>query len=207
MIKAQFIPAILLTLLLTVFTGFVFPLVVWALGQIAFPYQANGSLLEKDGKKVGSEIIGQNFSSARYFHPRPSAAGAGYDPLISGGTNLGPTSKKLFEGIADDPSTTEVDETYQGVAGLAKAYREENGLAADVLLPVDAVTRSSSGLDPHISLQNAQLQKNRVARERALPVEQVEALIAQASKERFLGIFGEKTVNVLELNLALDAKK
>ncbi len=204
MIRSQFYPAISLTLLFTVLTGLVFPGVIWALGQLLFPYQANGSLVVKDGKVLGSEIIGQNFSSPRYFHPRPSAAGSGYDPLSSSGTNLGPTSKKLIAGIEDDASTADTDESYAGVKQLVLAYRLENGLGKDVLVPVDAVTRSASGLDPHISPQNARLQAGRIAHERALSIDKVLSLVNEHTSGRFLGIFGEPRVNVLMLNLALD---
>lgn len=204
MIKAQFLPAILLTLAFTILTGVVFPVIMWGVAQLGLSHQANGSLLFKGDKLIGSELIGQNFTSPRYFHPRPSAAGAGYDPLSSSGTNLGPTSKKLFDGIQDDPSTKDVDESYQGVSALAKTYREENGLSSGEQLPADSVTRSASGLDPHISPRNAQLQLNRVARERGIDPGSVQRLIEQNTESRFLGIFGEPRVNVLLLNLALD---
>lgn len=204
MIKAQIYPAIAVTLLYTLLTGLLFPLAIWAIAQVAFPYQANGSFVEKDGKIVGSELIGQNFAAARYFHPRPSAAGSGYDAMSSSGTNLGPTSKKLFSGIANDPSTPDVDESYAGVGDLAKAYRQENNLPTSTMLPVDAVTRSASGLDPHITPQNARLQAARVAREQNLDLAKVMALIDSNTEDRFLGLFGEPRVNVLKLNLALE---
>lgn len=204
MIAKQFYPAILLTMIFAVFTGIVFPLLVWGLGQTLFPYQANGSLTTKEGKNIGSEIIGQAFHSARYFHSRPSAAGGGYDPLGSGGTNLGPTSQKLFSGFADDPQTANTDESYQGVTTLAKVYRETNGLAVNTPLPTDAVTRSGSGLDPHISPLNARLQTARVARERGMAITEVEVLVKETTENRFLTLFGEPRVNVLRLNLALD---
>ncbi len=188
----------------TLSAGFLFPAVIWGFGQILFSYQANGSLIKEGNKIIGSEIIGQQFVSPKYFHPRPSAAGSGYDPLGSSGTNLGPTSKKLIVGFPDDPETPDTDESYLGVQGLAKAYREENGLKEDHLVPVDAVTRSGSGLDPHISPQNALLQASRVARERGIDIETVNELIKQSTAGRFLGLFGETRVNVLSLNLALD---
>ena len=205
MIKEQITPSIILTLLFIAVAGICFPVVIWGIAQIVLPYQANGSLIVKDEQLVGSTLIGQSFTSPKYFHSRPSAAGAGYDPLSSSGSNLGPTSKKLFDGIPDDPKTTNVDESYPGVDARAQAYRKENGLLSDSKVPVDAVTRSSSGLDPHISLQNAKLQSARVAQARGLQTEQVEALLREISESRFLGIFGEPRVNVLKLNLALDS--
>ena len=145
-------PAILLTLFFVAVTGIAFPVVVWAVGRVAFPSQAEGSLLrDAQGKVIGSTLIGQSFSKPAYFHPRPSAAGSGYDAANSSGTNLGPTSDKLINGIKDDPATKDVDESYPGIRDLAQAYRAENGLAADAVLPADTVTRSGSGLDPDIS--------------------------------------------------------
>jgi K+-transporting ATPase ATPase C chain len=205
MIAKQMTIAILLTVVLSVLTGAIFPLLVWMFAQLFFPYQANGSFIKQNNVIVGSELIGQKFSSARYFHPRPSAAGSGYDSMSSGGTNLGPTSKKLFSGLPDDPSTNNVDESFLGIASLAKRYREENGLNLDTVLPADAVTHSASGLDPHISPQNALLQAGRVARERGLSREEVKVLIEAMVEQRFLGIIGEPRVNVLKLNLTLDA--
>src|SRR5579862_2232754 len=153
-------PAIMLTLFFIVAMGIAFPVLIWGISKVAFPHQAGGSLI-KDGKGnvIGSEIIGQNFTKPEYFHPRPSAAGNGYDAANSSGTNLGPTSDKLINGIhkktadgKDDPGN------FDGIVDLAKAYRDENGLAADAVLPADAVTRSASGLDPDISPANANLQ-------------------------------------------------
>lgn len=166
-----------------------FPLAVWAGGQLLFPRRANGSLIvDAAGTVRGSALLAQGFTGAGYFHPRPSAAGAGYDGVSSGGTNLGPTSRKLADAIA---------------AAVA-AYRAENGLGDTEPVPADAVTSSGSGLDPHISIANAGLQVPRVARERRLPPESVRALIKQHTDERDLGILGEPGVNVLRLNLALD---
>ena len=198
-------PAILLTAFFVVLTGLLFPGVIWALGQAIFPHQANGSLLrDAPDNVIGSELIGQNFTKPEYFHPRPSAAGNGYDGANSSGTNLGPTSDKLIHGLEDDPATKDVDETYLGFNDLAKAYREENGLPEDTALPADAATRSGSGLDPDISIGNAELQVERVARSRHWSAERVRQVLAQNQHERLLGIFGEPRVNVLQLNLALD---
>jgi len=198
-------PAILLTLFFVVVTGFAFPGVLWAIGQAAFPDAANGSLIrDAQGNVIGSSLLGQSFERPEYFHPRPSAAGAGYDAANSSGTNLGPTSDKLINGIDDDPSTKDADETYLGFTDLAKAYREENGLTPDAVLPADAVTRSASGLDPHISPDNAALQVARVAKARNLSVERVRQLVAEHQDGRILGFIGEPRVHVLALNLALD---
>jgi len=167
----------------------VYPVVVWALAQTLFPAAANGSLLERDGHTVGSRLLGQNFSSPRYFHTRPSAAGTGYDAAASGGSNLGPISHKLLD----------------AVAGRAKAYRRVNGLAGDAIVPADAVTSSGSGLDPHISPANAALQLPRVARERGVSEEVVRNLVTKHTDRSDLGFLGKPGVNVLELDLALDA--
>ena len=153
------------------------------------------------GKVVGSEIIAQGFSKPEYFHPRPSAAGSGYDATNSGATNLGPTSDKLFNGVHDpkDPSND-----FDGVKDLAAKYRTENGLAADADVPVDAVTRSASGLDPDISIANAEIQAPRIAKARGLSADSVKKLISEHTASGFVGIDGEAHVNVLEINLALD---
>jgi K+-transporting ATPase ATPase C chain len=198
-------PAIVLTVFFVLLTGFAFPGVVWAFGHGLFPKQASGSLVRDNlSKVVGSSLIGQNFTKPEYFHPRPSAAGSGYDAANSGGTNLGPTSNKLVNGIEDDPATKDVDETYLGFDDLAKAYRKENGLAVGATVPADAATRSASGLDPDISPANAHLQVARVAKARGLGAERVKALVESHTRQRTLGLFGEPRVNVLELNLALD---
>jgi K+-transporting ATPase ATPase C chain len=192
-------------LALTVFCSFLFPAVITGLAQAIFPQQANGSLIKQDGRIVGSELIGQTFSSPGYFHSRPSAAGSGYDGSASSGTNLGPTSEKLINGIhkklengADDPGN------YDGIRDLATAYREENGLPESAPVPPDAVNRSASGLDPHISPANAALQATRVAKARGIPVEVVLRVIHENTQGRQLGFLGEPRVNVLMLNLALD---
>ncbi len=181
--------AIVATLLFAIVLCGFYPVVIWGLAQLLFPHQANGSLIEKSGAIVGSEYIGQNFTLPKYFHPRPSAAGAnGYDATSSGGSNLGPTSQKLMDAIKTRVQT----------------YRTENALATDVLIPADAVTGSGSGLDPHISLKNAFLQAQRVATARDLDIQVVKEEIKKATTMPFLGILGEPSVNVLKLNLALD---
>jgi potassium-transporting ATPase KdpC subunit len=201
-------PAILLTAFFVIVTGLIFPGFLWAVGQTVFPGQANGSLIrDASGHLVGSALIGQSFSKPEYFHARPSAAGAGYDAANSSGTNLGPTSDKLINGIKDDPATKDVDETYLGFGDLAKAYRKENGLAPDAVIPADAATRSGSGLDPDISAGNAELQVARVAKARHLPEARVRQLVLDHEEGRLLGIIGEPRVNVLLLNLALDQLK
>lgn len=165
-----------------------YPLAAWLLGQGLCPARANGSLVVRDGVVVGSTLIGQSFSSPAYFHPRPSAAGQGYDGLRSGGTNLGPLSKDLVE----------------TVLGRIAEYRAENGLTAAVPVPVDAVTASGSGLDPHISPENARLQAPRVSRVRGLAETAVLARIETCTEGRTLGILGDPRVNIIRLNLALD---
>jgi K+-transporting ATPase ATPase C chain len=201
-------PAILLTIFFVLVTGLLFPGVIWAIGQTVFPHQANGSLIrDAQGNLVGSALVGQSFTRREYFHPRPSAAGAGYDAANSSGTNLGPTSDRLIHGIKDDPATKDVDETYLGFADLAKLYREESGLAPDALIPADAATRSGSGLDPEISAANAELQVARVAKARNLPESRVRQLVVEHEGGRLLGVLGEPRVNVLLLNLALDRLK
>ncbi len=203
MIK-QLRPALLSVLVLTVLTGLIFPLFITAIAHIAFPHQAKGSLVTQNGKVVGSELIGQNFTAPGYFHPRPSAAGSGYDGANSSGTNLGPTSSKLIKGIEDDPATKDTDESYSGIPQLAAAYRKENNLTSSTRLPADAVTRSASGLDPHISPANATLQAARVAKARGMGVDAVKQLVAQSTEGRQFGILGEPRVNVFRLNRALD---
>ncbi len=183
----------------------VYPLIVWGLGQTIFPKQANGSLVTNSaGTVVGSRLIGQTFTLPKYFHPRPSAAGNGYDPTQTGGTNLGPTSDKLFNGVHNQSNPAN---NFDGVVDLVKAYRAENNLAADAPVPADAVTRSASGCDPHISLANALLQAPRVAKARNLLLDQVKTVIDQNTEGPDLGFLGEKGVNVLTLNLALDEMK
>jgi K+-transporting ATPase ATPase C chain len=199
----QLRPALLSVVVLIFLTGVVFPLGLAALAFPLFPRQAGGSLIVRD-RIVGSELIGQEFTGPGYFHPRPSAAGHGYDAAASGGTNLGPANPKLRDGAKDDPATSDVDESFAGVRELAESYRIRNGLAPDAIVPVDAVTRSGSGLDPHISVANAALQVARVARARGLSEETVRRLVADHTRGRQLGILGEPRVAVLPLNLALD---
>lgn len=173
----------------------VYPLIVYGAGQLLFPHQANGSLLtDKSGAVRGSALLAQNFNGAQYFHPRPSAAGAnGYDATSSGGSNLGPTSSNLLAAVA------------QRVAD----YRAENNLPTNAVVPADAVTASGSGLDPHISVANAEIQIPRVAKARGISEEQLRKVVRQNTSGRDLGIFGEPRVNVMTLNFALDqlAKK
>ncbi len=191
-------PALVLTLFFVIVTGFAFPALIWGLSQALIPTQANGSMVKNaQGQIVGSSLIGQQFAKPEYFHPRPSAAGSGYDAANSSGTNLGPTSKKLIEG----------EEGFDGMKKLVADYRKENGIANDVVLPSDAVTRSASGLDPHISPRNADLQVARVAKARRMTEEAVRELVSAHTEKAFIGIFGDPTVNVLQLNLSLDQKK
>ncbi len=200
--------SVLLTLVFAVLLCGVYPAAVWAAGRALFPWRSDGSLLvDKDGTVRGSALLAQNFSSDRDFQPRPSAAGSGYDATASGGTNLGPTSDKLANGVhAKDAAGKDVSDpnNFDGVKDLVRAYRTQNGLGASDPVPADAVTRSGSGLDPHISIQNALLQAPRVARARSVPLETVRAKIAAATDGRSLGFLGEPGVNVLLLNRALD---
>lgn len=206
----QLLISLRITFILLLLVSGIYPLVVWGISQVAFKHQANGSLIRNaQGQVIGSELLAQGFTKPEYFHPRPSAAGNGYDPTASGGTNLGPTSDKLINGVhKKDLSPGKPDPAdFDGVADLAKAYRTENGLAATARVPVDAVTRSASGLDPQISLANAQIQVVRVAKARGLSEEAIRGLIAENTSGRGLGVLGEPAVNVLKLNLALDAVK
>jgi K+-transporting ATPase ATPase C chain len=188
------------TLLLT---GLVYPLVVTGLAQLLFPHRSNGSIVTgENDQEVGSELVGQGFTTPAYFHSRPSASG--YDAANSSGTNLSVTSKKLREGRADDPATKDVDESFTGVIELAKAYRAENELANTVEIPADAVSRSASGIDPHISPENARLQTARIAKSRGIAIDRVQAILDDYTDNPQLGFLGEARVNVLEVNLALD---
>jgi K+-transporting ATPase ATPase C chain len=174
---------------MTVVLGLVYPLVITGVGQVAFSSKANGSMVSANGRVVGSKLIGQNFTGAKYFQSRPSAAGPkGYDGDASAASNLGPNNKDLLKTVAD----------------RVVAYRKENGLASSVAVPSDAVTASASGLDPEISIANARLQAPRVAQARGLATSKVLALVSQNTGGRDLGVLGDPGVNVLELNLALD---
>jgi K+-transporting ATPase ATPase C chain len=184
----QIRPAILSVLVLALVTGGAFPLLVAVIGRTLFPRHADGSLVTRGGVVLGSELIGQEFSRAEYFQSRPSAAGKGYDGTASGGTNLGPNNPKLTNAIRQ----------------LADEYRARNGLATSAWIPIDAVTRSGSGLDPDISPANAALQIPRVARARGVSEEVVRRLVASHTQGPQLGFLGHARVNVLDLNLALD---
>src|SRR5262245_19380251 len=235
-------PGFRLTLVLTVLTGLVYPAIMTGVSQLVFPKQANGSLVSANGKVVGSTLIGQNFARPEYFHPRPSAAGSGYDATASSGSNLGPTSAKLLHGTTkmDDKNNEVVD--FDGISLRVVHYSVENDIPYESTLPLDqfkdaqgnlddvklvkainddksplvisaktpippdAVTASSSGLDPHISPANADIQAARVAKARNAPVVQVKQLIAQSTEGSDLGFLGEPRVNVLTLNVAMDQK-
>ncbi|MGE5144763.1 MAG: potassium-transporting ATPase subunit KdpC [Acidobacteriota bacterium] len=189
MLKNQLRPAIVVTVLLMLITGILYPGLVTAVAQLVFPHQANGSLVERNGQEIGSALIGQRFARAEYFHARPSAAGAGYDDTLSTGTNKGPTDRKL----ADTLIAAAVDSEVR-LDGAVKGR-----------IPADLVTSSGSGLDPHISPAAAELQVARVARARGLDSAVVQALVARHTEGRQFGFFGEPRVNVLLLNLALDS--
>jgi K+-transporting ATPase ATPase C chain len=184
-ILKQIYPAFAITVVLTVVLGIVYPLVVTGLAQAMFPRQAAGSLIERDGKIIGSRLIGQPFSGPGYFHSRPSAAGTGYDATASGGTNLGPASQKLVD----------------SVKSASESLAEENPKAR---IPIDLVTSSASGLDPHITPAAAEFQVPRVAKERRMNPEEVRKIVSEHTEGRQFGVLGEPRVNVLELNLALD---
>lgn len=183
--------ALMLLLVFTLLTGVAYPLVVTGLAQLIFPHQANGLILYEKGKPVGSALIGQNFSDPRYFHGRPSAAGKdGYDASSSSGSNMGPTNKSFLDSAAK----------------LADQVRQENGLAADAPVPSDLITASASGLDPDISPAAAQIQVARVAKTRNLSAQVVQALVDKYTEGRQFGFLGQPSVNVLKLNMALDAQ-
>lgn len=203
LMQGMFRPVIVSSLLFMALTGLGYPLLITGVAQWVFPAQAAGSLVMLNGQAVGSSVVGQNFAKPEYFHPRPSAT-QGPDPLdatqsvaspynggLSGASNWGPTNKKLVDAVAT----------------RVTAYRGDNGLAADAKVPVDAVTASGSGLDPDISVANATLQAQRVARVRELPLAGVQQLIVDNTRGRLFGLLGEERVNVLQLNLALDALK
>jgi K+-transporting ATPase ATPase C chain len=183
--KKNLITAVLMTIATTILLGLIYPLVVTALAQILFKDKANGQLITRNGEAIGSRIIAQPFTSAKYFHPRPSAAGNGYDAANSAGTNYAPTNQKLIDRVRAD----------------AAALNQENPAQP---VPVDLITTSASGLDPEISPAAAEFQIPRVARERGLPESTVRDLVQKHTAQRDLGLLGEPRVNVLELNLALD---
>jgi K+-transporting ATPase ATPase C chain len=181
--------ALIYTVITVIALGIIYPVVIWAIASVVFPHAANGSLITVDGKVIGSELVGQNFAKPGYFQGRPSAAGKGYDPTSTGGTNFGATSKKL------------IDTTRTTIAALKKANPDAVGE-----VPMDLVTSSASGIDPDISPAGAAYQVPRVAHARSLPIERVQALVEAHTMPRMLGVFGEPHVNVLELNRALDAQ-
>ena len=183
--KKNLVTAVLMTIATTVLLGIVYPLLVTGLAQLLFPRQANGQLIQKDGKVVGSAIIGQGFSGAAYFHSRPSSAGNGYDAANTNGSQLGPTNQKLIDRVKGD---------------VAKAQEDHPGDP----VPIDLVTTSASGIDPHITPAAAEFQVDRVARLRGTTVDRVRALVARHTEGRQFGLLGEPRVNVLELNLELD---
>lgn len=184
--RKNFVIAVWFTMVTTVLFGFVYPLVITGLSQVLFPDKANGQLIERNGKLVGSRIIGQNFTGPGYFHSRPSAAGTGYDPTASGGSFLGPTNKALLERVKADVQRDKAENPAQP-------------------LPIDLVTASGSGLDPDISPAAAEFQVPRVAKERGMSEEEVRALVEKHILGRQFGFLGEPRVRVLELNLDLDA--
>jgi K+-transporting ATPase ATPase C chain len=185
----QLLPGLRMTIVMTVLTGLIYPGIVTGLCQMLFPKQANGSLEYKDGKVIGSTLIGQNFTKPEYFQPRPSSAGNGYDATASGGSNLGPTSQKLIDRVKTS----------------ADKFRKDNpGFTGTI--PADLLTTSASGLDPHISPESADAQAERVASARGASAQDIRALIAQFTEGRDLGFLGEPRVNVLRINEALDAR-
>jgi K+-transporting ATPase ATPase C chain len=236
----EILPGLRIKIFMTVLLGVIYPLAMTGISQLIFPKQANGSLITAGGKVIGSEIIGQSFTKPEYFHPRPSAAGSGYDATASGGSNLGPTSAKLIHGTTkmDDKKNEVVDydginlrivhycvendipyetsmplDRFKGADGnlddvrLIKAFNDDKApliFTPKASIPADAVTASGSGLDPHISPDNAQIQAARVAQARGISVDQANQIVARFTEGPDLGLLGEPRVNVLKLNLALD---
>ncbi|MHB1376590.1 MAG: K(+)-transporting ATPase subunit C [Candidatus Humimicrobiaceae bacterium] len=179
----------LLLIIFTIILGFLYPLLITGISKVIFPYRSSGSLIKYEGKIVGSELIGQNFTDEQYFHPRPSSAGKdGYDSLNSGGSNYAPTNEDFISAVKERISN----------------LRKENNLEDYIKIPSDAVTSSGSGLDPHISIDNALLQADRIAKKRNVPVSEINDLIRKNTEKRMLGFLGEPKVNVLKLNLLLD---
>jgi K+-transporting ATPase ATPase C chain len=185
--KKNLITALLMTIATTILLGIIYPLVVTGIAQVVFPKNANGQIIQKAGKAVGSSIIGQGFSGPEYFHSRPSAAGNGYDAANSNGSQLGPTNQKLIDRVKGDVSSAQADNPGQPV-------------------PIDLVTASASGIDPHITPAAAEFQVSRIARQRGTTVSQLRQLVAKHTEGRQLGFLGESRVNVLELNLELDER-
>jgi|SRR5258707_1279799 K+-transporting ATPase ATPase C chain len=185
--KKNLITAVLMTIATTFLLGIVYPLVVTGIAQVLFPKQANGQLIQKAGKTVGSRIIGQGFSGPGYFHSRPSAAGNGYDAANSAGSNLGPTNQKLIDRVKQDVASLSAENPGQAV-------------------PIDLVTTSASGFDPHVTPAAAEFQLSRIAKERGIAADQLQALLAKHTEGRQFGFLGEARVNVLELNLELDER-
>jgi K+-transporting ATPase ATPase C chain len=185
--KKNFVISVLMTIATTILLGLIYPLVVTGLAQVIFPHKANGQLIQKDGKIVGSSIIGQSFAGTGYFHSRPSATAIAYDAANSAGSNYGPTNQKLIDRVQSDVATAQADNPGKAV-------------------PIDLVTTSASGFDPHITPASAEFQLGRIARERGTSIDQVRALVAKHTEGRQLGILGEPRVNVLELNLDLDER-
>jgi K+-transporting ATPase ATPase C chain len=185
--KKNLVISVLMTIATTILLGIIYPLVVTGLAQVVFPHKANGQLIQKDGKIVGSSIIGQGFAGAGYFHSRPSAAGNGYDAANSAGSNLGPTNQKLIDRVKGDVAAAQADNPGKEV-------------------PIDLVTTSASGFDPHITPASAEFQLQRIARERGTSIDQIRALVAKHTEGRQFGFLGEPRVNVLELNLDLDER-
>ncbi len=185
--KKNLITAILMTVATTILLGIIYPLVVTGLAQLIFPKQANGQLIQRNGQTIGSSILAQGFSSPAYFHPRPSFAGNGYDPTNTNGSQLGPTNQKLIDRVKGDVSTAHAENPNEPV-------------------PIDLVTGSASGLDPHITPAAADFQLTRVAKERGATVNQLRALVQKHTEDRQFGFLGEPRVNVLQLNLELDER-
>jgi len=183
--KKNLLTAVLMTIATTILLGIAYPLLITGIAQVLFPGKANGQLIQIDGKTVGSRIIGQGFSGPGYFHPRPSSAGNGYDAANTNGSQLGPTNQKLIDRVKGDVATAQAD--HPGMA-----------------VPIDLVTASASGIDPHITPAAAEFQLSRIAKERSTSIDHLRALVAKHTEGRQLGILGEARVNVLELNLELD---